>query len=209
MKRLSLILILCLVIPFSLFSCGREEPVTAEEILPIARALIEKSVVVNTALIGDGVPTGDEAFGEYLYADRAFEEAQGISSVEELLTLAASVYTAPIYDILYGSAIVKDGKAPPDYQNRPKTDTNPSGGLLVYKDREGWYRNTEHEYLYDTMTLTAATASSATVTLAVVVKPEGCTPQQRELVLNLLYTSTGWRCDKLTYVAYDYSSVIE
>ena len=208
-RRLSLILVICILILPCLSACGREEPVTAEAIFPIARELIERSVVVNTAMIGDGVPTGSEAFGEYLYADRAFENEHGISSVEDLLTLTASVYTTAIYDILYSSVITKDGEAPPDYQNRAKTDTNPSGGLLVYKDREGWYKNTEHEYLYDTMTLTAATASSATVKLTVVVKPEGYAPQERELILNLVCTSVGWRCDKLTYVAYDYSSVNE
>ena len=209
MKRLALILALCLFLIPCLGACGGggEEPVTADVILPIAAALVEKSIVVNTALIGDGVPTGNEAFGEYVYADRAFEDQYNIRSVEDLLALTASVYTTAIYDILYSSAITKDGQKAPDYQNRAKTDTNPSGGLLVHKEREGWYKNTAHEYRYDTMTLVAATASSATVTMTVVIKPEGYEPQERELSLNLVRTADGWRCDKLTYVAYDYSSV--
>lgn len=206
MKRLALMLLACLILLSALTACDRGEPVGADEILPIARALIERSVIVNTALIGDGVPMGDEAFGEYVYADRAFENEHSIHSVEDLLSLCASVYTATVYNVLYQDAIVKDGIEPPDYQNRPKTDENPTGGLLVHREREGWYRNTAHEYLYDTMTLTAAGTRSATVTLTVRVTPEGYAPMERELVLNLLLTEDGWRCDKLTYVAYDYSS---
>lgn len=208
MRRLALILAAAILLCFGLTACGGGDPVTADEILPIARSLIERSLIVNTVMIGDGVPTGNEAFGEYFFADRAYENAHNLRSVEDILSLTASVYTAAIYDILYGEAITKDGLVPPDYQNRAKTDTNPSGGILVYKNREGWYRDTEHEYLFDTMTLVSATARSATVTLTVVVSPLGYTPQERELSLNLLLTEDGWRCDKLTYVAYDYSSVM-
>lgn len=206
MKRLALMLLACLILPLTLAACGRGEAVTAEQILPIARTLIEKSVIVNTAFLGDGVPTGSEAFGEYVYADRDFESKHNIRSVEDLLSLCASVYTTAIYDILYQDAIIKDGVEPPDYQNRPKTDENPSGGLLCYREREGWYKNTKHEYLFDTMTMKASTASSATVALTVRITPEGYAPQERELVLNLVRIEDGWRCDKLTYVAYDYSS---
>ena len=205
MRRLALILLLCLVIPLALVGCngGAGEAVTAEQILPIAEALIERSVVANTAMIGDGIPTGGTAFGEYFYADEAWEDRYSIDSVEDLLSYVASVYTSTIYDILYSEAIAKDGVEPPDYQNRGA----PATGLLVYTGRQGWYKNTEHEYLYDTMTLTASTANTATVTLTVRITPEGYTPQEREISLNLLYTEGGWRCDKLTYVAYDYSSV--
>ena len=208
MRRLALILVLALCLIPALAACGGGgAAVTAEEILPVARTLIERSVIVNTILIGDGLPTGNEAFGEYLFGDRSFENEHNIHSVEDILTMAASVYTAPIYDILYAEAITKDGKEPPDYQNRAKTDTNPSGGVLVYKERVGWYQGVVHEYLYDTMTLTAATESTATVTLTVRVCASGHAPQERELSLNLLRTEAGWRCDKLTYVAYDHSSV--
>ena len=209
MKRISMILLLCLLLPLCLTACGREEPVTEEEILPIAKSLIERSIVVNTALIGDGAPRGDEAFGEYLYVDRAWEDLHSVRSVEDLLSLTASVYTTQIYGILYSEAITKDGQEPPDYQNRAVTDTNPLGGLLIHKDREGWYKDTEHEYRYDTMKMTASTANTATVTMKVVITPEGYKPQERELTLNLLRTADGWRCDKLTYVAYDYSIVNE
>lgn len=205
MRRLALILALCLVIPFTLTACngGGGEPVTADEILPVAKALIERSVVINTALLGDGIPTGGTAFGEYYYADEAWEDRYAIDSVEDLLSYAASVYTTTIYDQLYSLTIAKDGVEPPDYQNRGK----PAAGLLVYSARQGWYKNTEHEYLYDTMTMTASTANTATVALTVRITPEGYTPQEREISLNLLLTEGGWRCDKLTYVAYDYSSV--
>ena len=208
MKRLALILALVLVLLPALAACGGGgAAVTAEEIFPIARTLIERSKTVNSIMLGDGVPTGTEAFGEYLYADRTFEDTHSLHSVEDILSMTASVYTATIYDILYAETITKDGVEPPDYQNRAVTDTNPSGGVLVHRDREGWYKNTTHEYLYDTMTLTAAGASTATVTLKVRIQPSGYTPQEREISVNLLLTEDGWRCDKLTYVAYDYSSV--
>ena len=207
MKKLALILAAVLLLLPTLASCGGGEAVTAEEILPIARTLIERSVTVNRIMIGDGVPTGTEAFGEYLYADRTFEDTHSIHSVEDILSMTASVYTSTIYNVLYEATIVKDGVEPPDYQNRAVTDTNPSGGVLVHRDREGWYKDTTHEYLYDTMTLTAASAGAATVTLTVRVQPSGYAPQEREISVNLLLTEDGWRCDKLTYVAYDYTLV--
>ena len=207
MKRLALILVLLLVLLPTLAACGEGEAVTADEILPIARALIERSVTVNTAMIGDGVPTGSEAFGEYIYADRAWESKHSVRSVEDLLTLTASVYTTAVYDVLYRDVITKDGVEPPDYQNRAKTDTNPEGGLLVHKDRRGWYENTVHEYLFDTMALTAAGEDHATVAITVRITPDGKAPQERKITLPLVRTEDGWRFDKLTYVAYDNSSV--
>lgn len=207
MRKLALILAVCLCLLPTLAACGGGEAVTAEEIFPIARTLIERSVIVNTALIGDGVPTGSEAFGEYVYADRAWEDAHNIHSVEDMLSLTASVYTTQIYNILYQDVIIKDGVLPPDYQNRAKTDTNPLGGLLVYRDREGWYKNTTHEYLFDTMVLTAAGENYATVTITVRITPDGKTPQERQITLPFVRNQSGWLCDKLTYVAYDASSV--
>lgn len=208
MKRLALILTLVLVLLPILAACGGGgAAVTADEVLPVARTLIEKSVLVNTIMIGDGFPTGNEAFGEFLYGDRAFEDEHNLHSVEDILTLTASVYSTPIYTVLYDDVITKDGVLPPDYQNRAVTDTNPSGGVLVHRDREGWYKDTTHEYLYDTMTMTAASQDAATVTLTVRVQPEGYEPREKEISLNLIRNETGWRLDKLTYVAYDYSLV--
>ena len=203
MRRLALILTLCLVLVPILTACGGGDPVTAEEVFPAARELIEQSVKVNTILLGDGPRVDSLAFGEYYYAAEDWEEEYKIHSVEDILNLTASVYTTAVYNVLYDSVITKDGVEPPDYQNRGK----PATGLLVYTERQGWYKNTVHEYLFDTMTLTAATANAATVTLMVRITPEGYTPQEREISLNLLRTEVGWRCDKLTYVAYDYSSV--
>ena len=204
MRRLALILILCLVLMPVLTACGEDEAVTAEEILPVARALIERSVLANDVMIGGGPPKGDLAFGEYYHVDQEWQSRYGIDSVEDLLSYVASVYTTTWYDRLYEWTITKDGVEPPDYQNRGA----PATGLLVYAGRSGRYDDTTvYEYLYDTMTMTASTANTATVTLTVRITPDGCTPQERELSLNLLYTQDGWRCDKLTYVAYDASSV--
>ena len=207
MKKLALILAVVLLLAFLLTACGGKDPVTAEEVLPVARALIEKSVIVNTIMIGDGFPTGSEAFGEFLYGDRAFEEEHNLHSVEDILTLTASVYSTQIYTVLYDGVITKDGVLPPDYQNRAVTDTNPTGGVLVHRDREGWYKDTTHEYLFDTMTMTAASANAATVTITVRIQPAGYEPQEREISVNLIRNENGWRLDKLTYVAYDYSLV--
>ena len=205
MKRtLSLLLaVLMLLLPL-LSGCGEQKPpVTEEEIFPLAADLLERSVLVNNILLGDGIPTGNEAFGEFFYADTDWEDEKNVHSVEDILKLATDVYTNEVYTVLYSLVITKDGQIPPDYQNRGA----PATGLLVYKGREGMYENTTHEYLTDTMTLTQATADKATVTVTVRITPEGYEPQERVLTLTLALTDRGWRCDKLTCIAYDYSKI--
>lgn len=200
MKRLILLLAcLALLLP-ALASCGAAQAVTEEEILPVARELITAATSVNDAFLGAGIPTSGTAFGEYLYADEAWEDANGVHSVEDLLRKVKGVYTDPIYDILYMEAITKDGKEPPDYQNR----SAPADGLLVYRSRTGWYdEGITREYLFDTMRMTEATATTARVEITVRITKVGDTTQERTLGVPLVLTKDGWRCDKLTCIAYD------
>lgn len=200
MRRLLTLLFAILLVALPLASCGKEPPVTEEEILPIARELIGKSTLVNDVMLGGGIPTGSEAFGEYLYADEAWEEEHGIQSVEDILTRVREVYTDAIYNVLYLEAITKDGSVPPDYQNR----STPAEGILVYKGREGWYgEDVTREYLFDTMRMTESTATTARVEITVRITVEGTPTQERTLGLPFVLTERGWRCDKLTCIAYD------
>ena len=202
--RRAIALLLCLLafLPV-LTACGGGTPVTEEEILPIAEALIEKSVLVNDIFLGAGVPTSGIAFGEYYYADEAWEEEHDIHSVEDMLRRVKAVYTDAIYNVLYLETITKDGKTPPDYQNR----STPAEGILVHKRRDGWYDSSvTREFLYDTMRMTESTATTARVTLTVritVATEDGPTTQERQLGIPLVLTDSGWRCDKLTCIAYD------
>ena len=199
--RRAVALLLCLLafLPV-LTACGGGTPVTEEEILPVARALIERSVLVNDTFLGAGVPTSGTAFGEYLYADEAWEEEHNIHSVEDLLREAKAVYTDAVYNVLYLETITKDGTKPPDYQNR----STPAVGLLVHSARAGWYDETvTREFLYDTMRMTESTATTARVTITVRITVEDAPTQERTLGIPLVLTESGWRCDKLTCIAYD------
>lgn len=199
--RRAIALLLCLLASLPvLTACGGKTPVSEEEILPVARALIERSITVNDAFLGAGIPTTGEAFGEYLYADEAWEEEHNIHSVEDLLREVKAVYTDPVYNVLYLEAITKDGRRPPDYQNR----SLPAKGILVHKDRIGWYgEDVTREFLYDTMRMTESSATTARVTLTVRITVEGHPAQERTLGIPLVLTESGWRCDKLTCIAYD------
>ena len=200
MKR-AIALLLCLLafLPI-LTACGSKPAVTEEEILPVAKALIERSVLVNDIFLGAGVPTSGTAFGDYLYADEAWEEEHDLHSVEDLLREVKAVYTDAIYNVLYLETITKDGTKPPDYQNR----STPATGLLVHKDREGWYdEGVAREFLFDTMRMTESTATTARVTITVRITVDDAPPQERTLGIPLVLTENGWRCDKLTCIAYD------
>ncbi len=195
MRRLLLLLMLLLLLPASLLSCG--DPVTEEEVLPAAEALVRASQLLNTVYLGEGIPTGDIAFDGYRYADEAFCREHGITSIAALRAATEAVYTPAVADILYRKAFTTDEDSLGEYRE------GASGGLYVLGARESWYENTVHEYLFDTMRMENATKTGATVSITVRITPEGKEPQERQLSLPLVKGEGGWRCDKLTYVAYD------
>lgn len=195
MRRLLSLLLLLLLLPASLLSCG--DPVTEEEVLPAAEALIRASVLLNGIYLGEGIPTGEVAFENYRYADADFCRERGIETVATLKERTLAVYTPAVADILFRKAFTTDDHSLGEYRD------GASGGIYVLETRECWYENTAHEYLFDTMRMKNATETGATVTLTVRITPEGKEPQERELSLPLVKTEDGWRCDKLTYVAYD------
>ena len=205
MKRALATLLLLSLLTLSLLSCGGGAPVTEEELFPAVRTLLEGSQLVNTVMIGPGIPKKGEAFDEYVhdegysYADEAWCEERGLGSVADIRTATEAVYTAPVANILYRKALSTDHDMLGDYRDRAL-----GRGILVLTAREGWYTDTENEYLFDTMTLTEAAANTATVSLTVRVTRGELPPQERTLTLPLVRGKDGvWRCDKLTYVAYD------
>lgn len=195
MRRLISLLLLLLILPASLLSCG--DPVTEEEVLPEAERLIRASVLINEIYLGEGIPTGAVAFENYRYADEAFCRENGMETVAALRERTLAVYTPAVADILFRKALTTDDNSLGEYRD------GASGGLYVLDTRECWYENTAHKYLFDTMRMESATKTGATVKITVQITPEGKEPQERELSLPLVKTEEGFRCDKLTYVAYD------
>lgn len=194
MRRL-LPLLLLLLLPLSLLSC---RAATAEEVLPAARALIEKSVLVNDIFIGVGAPRGEGGFEGYDFVSEEWMEKAGLFSVADLRTEAETVYTPEVCDILYRKALTNDHDVLADYRDRAA----PGRGILILREREAWYEGVSCEYLFDTLQMTEASSDTATVTLDVLVSREGGETQTRTLTLPLVRLKDGtWRCDKLTYVA--------
>ena len=194
MRRITAFLLL-LLLPATLLACG--EPVTAEEVLPAAQRLIEDSLLLSEIYLGEGIPTGEVAFENYRYADEEFCREHGITTLAALRERTLAVYTAAAAEFFFRKAFTTDDNSLGEYRD------GASGGIYVLEDREVWYENTEHEYLFDTMRMENAAKASATVILSVRITPEGKEPQVRELRLPLVKTEDGWRCDKATYVAYD------
>ncbi len=202
MKR-ALALLLTLVLLLPLTACGGgADYVTEGEILPIARDLITRSVPVNIAFLGDGVPVkvGAIAIGKYYPTDEEWLASYGITSLDGLKAAAEAVYTAPLVAVLYAKAF-PEGELYYEYQERSIAQGK---GVLILAEREpmlSWYRGVTHEYLFDTMTMTDAGVDSATVTLDVKVTKDGVTVL-RSLELRLVLTEGGWRCDNFTPVAF-------
>ncbi|MBQ2719506.1 MAG: hypothetical protein IJF73_05505 [Clostridia bacterium] len=204
-RALSLLLTLAVLLPLAL-SCTPPPPaVSEEEILPVAAALLEASKPVNLAFVGDGIPVreGTAAVGDFYFpADEGWLEEHGITTLDDLRAAAEAVYTPAVTALLFGKAFPTDSLTLYDYQVRSVATGE---GILVLIDREpmfAWYRGITYEYLTDTMRLAAATAATATVTLSVRMYKDGGAPLVRELSLPLVLTEAGWRCDKLTSVAY-------
>lgn len=196
MRRL-LPLLLLLLLPLSLLSCG--DVPTEEEVLPAAEQLIRASLLLNTVYLGEGIPAGEVAFGDYSYADKSFCEQNGLMSVAALKEKTEEVYTAEVAADLYRMFLTTDSETLGDYRDLPTAGE----GLYVRTARTGWYRDMTHEYLFETMTLEDSSKSGATVSLTVRITPEGLEPQERRLSLPLVLGEDGWRCHKLTYIAYD------
>ncbi len=202
MKR-ALALLLSLLFLLPLTACGGGgDYVTEVEILPVARDLIARSVPVNIAFLGDGIPVapGAIAIGKYYPTDEAWLASYGITCLDELKAEAEAVYSAPLVAVLYAKAF-PEGNVYYDYQERSIAQGK---GILILAEREpmlSWYSGVSHEYLYDTMTLTDAGTDRAEITLDVKVTKDGET-RTHSLELTLVLTEGGWRCDTFTPVAF-------
>ena len=203
MKRiLALLLAILTLLPLLAACGGGGDYVTEEEILPVARDLIERSVPVNVAFLGEGIPTkvGSTSVGKYFPADDAWMETYGIASLDELKEAAESVYTSALISVIYAKAF-PEGELYYEYQERSIATGK---GILVLEGREpllSWYTGVTHEYHYDTMRMTDAGVGTAKVKLDVTVTKNG-ESQTRALELKLVLTENGWRCDNFTPVAF-------
>lgn len=195
---LCLALLLAMTLPLVLASCGARP--TLDELTPRLEEIFRDAALLNEIYLGDGIPTEErEGFGEYLFADSAFCEEHGLSSVADLVALTERTYTKEAADVLYRKALVTSLEGLGEYRDR-----TPGPGLLVLDTREAWYTDTAFDYRTDTLILTDAGRRYAKVSLEVVITPEGKPSVTRTLTLPLSLGEDGvWRADSLTYLKYD------
>lgn len=195
MKRpLALLLLFILLLPLLLAGCTAKP--SEEEIFSEVERLVPATVLINGVFLGEGIPTGGEAFDGYLYADEGWMAETGLGTVEALLSAAYAVYSDEVVSMLSRYACFNDEEELPHYRNKATED-----GLFVLAARQGMYTGLTHEYLLDTLTLRSVGSRAATVELTVRITRSGET-QERVLALPLVREDDGWRLDKLTYVAF-------
>lgn len=206
MKRLCVFI---LVIALSLMAfVGCDRSYDEGEVKFAARALLEKSLIVNEIFYGEGIPydvNSEFTKGSYSPADKEYLSYLGVSTTEGLKGLARGVYTNAICEIIFSTKLssIKDGEeggivAVKRYYDATQKD---GGNLMVYTEAKPTYDN-EIEYLYETLTVVGADGELIKIEIDVLLTSKIGEKRTTRIDLHLLEEDNGFRLDEWSFVKY-------
>lgn len=211
-KRVILLTLVVIIAVFSVISCGKVENREYDEaqVLLAAKALIEKSEILNELYYGKGIAYEDDinlATGIYYPADEISVKSFGIETVEDIKTLTRECFTVSLSNIMIGTKLqaVTDSSGNQSYvryyQKYDTLDPKKPECIMVNKEIEVLLKD-KVTYDYSTLSVKGAEGQTVKVTIAVTVENEKGDVQHKTLEIGLLEEENGWRIDTPTYARY-------
>ncbi len=218
-KIFLLLLVFSLLIP-SLVSCDEKKKnrdYVESEVVSAAKALIEKSLILNELYWGEGIrykmPENEEDIKGYLPADKehlsALESEYGIKDLATLKAKTREVFSQTGYNWILSSCLTN---VPGEtgivsyaryYQSIENEETGATGDLMVYTTARNIYKNTKNvEYIYDNMQVSGVDGEVITVLLHVKTTGTDGTQSEREFSVQLIEEADGWRLHGASYATH-------
>lgn len=211
LKRVILLTLVVIIAVFSMVSCAEENrEYDEEEVLSAAKALIEKSKVLNELYYGEGIAYTDDmnaSNGIYFPADDFSVKNFGIETVEDIKTLTRECFTVSLSNIIIGTKleVVADSSGNQSYvryyQKYDTLDESKPECIMVNKNAEVLLKD-KVTYDYSTLSVKGAEGQTVKVTVAVTVENPDGDVQYKTLEIALLEEEGGWRIDSPTYTRY-------
>ncbi len=201
MKKLLLFLVIVATL-FTTVSCGKEKDreYDAEVVKSEAEYLIKSSATLNDIIWGEGIAFVEDPryqSGVYYPADQRSLEEYGIESFSDIIARCEAVFSTSYVDHIkknvLTSSIEENGRIYTRYYQGDEA-------LMVYSQYTVLLRDTV-EYLFDTIEVLGSKGKIVTVKIDVKVT-RGDAYQIRELEIDLVEESFGWRIDSPTYASY-------
>lgn len=217
MRSKLLPLLLCLCLALGLFTACKERDRTYNEaeVTAAARALIEKSKILNEIYWGAGIPfvapeEGEESGGVYRPADPEYlkwlKDTHGIASLADLKEKTREVYSAAGYASIVSSRLGEGGEDDGQnlyvryYESKKNDDVGAIDAWMVYTRADNFYENTESvDYIYDGMTVSDVEGEYLTVSLKVKTKGKDGSESTRDFTVRLIEEEGGYRLSGATY----------
>lgn len=212
MKKIVSLLMAAVVLLTAGLSCTGCAKLDTTGLLEAAPELIERSATLNEIYYGEGIPYDENdvgATGHYYPADKTYLAEAGFSTVTELKSLTAEVFSADYCAILYQSALEGFAAEGSGYvyarysSSQPENLRNEKETILVYSQHTGTTIG-QSTYDFSTLKLGEVGKDFATVTLSVrtvyapsELMPDGLTTTD-EMNIRFVYEN-GWRIDSPTY----------
>lgn len=211
-KRVILLTLVVIMSVFSIVSCNqvKNREYDEKEVLAAAKALIEKSEILNELYYGKGIAYTDDmslANGIYYPADEISVEKFGIETVEDIIALTRECFTVSLSNIIIGTKlqVVMDSSGNQSYvryyQKYDTLDTTKPECIMVNKEAEVLLKD-KVTYDYQTLSVKGAEGEVVKVTIAVTVENDAGEVQYKTLEIGLLEEADGWRIDTPTYTRY-------
>ncbi len=204
-------LVLLLALSLSLISCERDREYDAAEVEAAARALIEKSVLLNEIYYGKGIPADElssEGSQKYKPANFIWLDENGFETVDELKQMTSKVYTSGYCEAIFASAFGSSSGADDNIEayaryiqeyEDPEKKT-PRHILVDIKAKPLF--TSENEYIYSTLTATHSKGERVLVNIDVKVTSADGAEQTRALTVALVEQGGVWLLDGPTFLNY-------
>lgn len=191
MKK-TLFLILTLVVSVCFCSCSSK--MSHDEVMNIAKPLIEESLELEAVLYGTGLEVGEEKYGKYSKVS-----SEQYLCTQDIKDALADVYTAELCDIIKNSALKGSTS---EYGNTYARYLDVDGVLYMYDEAKVYF---VYPRRYDFASIETQSSTDKRIIFTVDTYTAGEdgayseTPENIEIKLIYDEAYAGWRLDSPTY----------
>ncbi len=190
-KRISLI-ILAAIMMLSLVSCSAHSD---EEIIEAAKALIEKSYVINEIYYGKGLPITEEDSLGFASNYAIVDTSCGFATVDDIKKATAEVYASDYCEHLYLLAF--EGLSTEDQESvsYARFIDDYTDKLTMLKEIAETGADLNRTYDFSTITVEKCVRNMASIKVMSLVNGK----EDKELTINLILEDGQWKLNTPTY----------